>query len=559
MNRYYLPIDSKCLAHYYAGACISPSCYITNRPHDIQNRFDEYLLLTRKLGTKDTNCCLEIVLTDDEKKSLVDINGEWFIYEYPIPVSRVSKILFSSKEQMNTTLTNIRMSTAFVPQRLGEVANFVDNPTTGLTLPEGIIPICHKKNIEQFDRMLGALALMNVSRESYMNYSDKFFETFAMFNSYIAEQLKRTKKKLNKSLSSYLDVTSPYREKIKLLEQPLTEELIAITAQQEKVSVEKNKITKVINLSSLKNWSYIFAFIYQYGVGSESKRKKIDSLIISNFKSDELQESPSPDSLALLYGYNRGYCVFNNAYGLDADSKLAVKFKMESKLDHYIIESVYQYIFHNIITNTPFDYIDAWCPSLKCAQHVKSTDYQILDMIVIGKKKATVFSHEYWIGFFQEFKSSFWDALKEIAGKDKVEYNIKVLINKIHQDLLEEWNEQSELEKAKYLEELANKERTIERLYLETKQLKEQFDCNATITQFAEKNNIPTIIENVNEQIKIGEHSIDDILLEYDEYLKLKLDDLKKKLKEQSILFSKSAKKDELAKLLVKAYCKHNT
>ncbi|WP_368228506.1 hypothetical protein [Bacteroides caccae] len=232
---------------------------------------------------------------------------------------------------------------------------------------------------------------------------------------------------------------------------------------------------------------------------------------------------------------------------------------MESKLDHYIIESVYQYIFHNIITNTPFDYIDAWCPSLKCAQHVKSTDYQILDMIVIGKKKATVFSHEYWIGFFQEFKSSFWDALKEIAGKDKVEYNIKVLINKIHQDLLEEWNEQSELEKAKYLEELANKERTIERLYLETKQLKEQFDCNATITQFAEKNNIPTIIENVNEQIKIGEHSIDDILLEYDEYLKLKLDDLKKKLKEQSILFSKSAKKDELAKLLVKAYCKHNT
>lgn len=29
-----------------------------------------------------------------------------------------------------------------------------------------------------------------------MNYSDKFFETFAMFNAYIAEQLKRTKKKI---------------------------------------------------------------------------------------------------------------------------------------------------------------------------------------------------------------------------------------------------------------------------------------------------------------------------------------------------------------------------
>lgn len=551
--KYYLPIDSKCLAHYYASACISPSCYIANRPQDIQDQFNEYLLLTNKLGTKEANCCLEIVLTANEQQSLVDMNRGWFVYESPIPISRISGILFSSKDQMDTTLTNIRMSTAFIPDNLSKVVAFDDNPARGLKLPNGIVPTPHNENIKKFDRILGALALMNVSREHYMNYSDRFFETFSMFNEYIARQLKSVKKKLSQPLSVYLDYSNQYRKKIQQLEQPLTEDIVISVAQQEKVNIEKNKITKVINLSSLTGWSYIFAFIYQYGVGSESKRKKIDSLIISNFKSSELLKSPSPDTLALLYGYNRGYSVFSNAYGLDADNKLAIKFKMESRLDHYIIESIYQYVFNNKVADTPFDYIDSWCPNIKNTQDINSTDYQILDTVIIGKKKAKVFSAEYWNGFFQELKSDFWYHLKGLVGKEQVESNIKEFVNIIRTDLFEEWTEQNKMEKDRFLEELAEQKQKIDTLKAQVLLLQEQLNNNPPSLFDAEKSTNPIKEESSNSELFINE-----LLLTYDKYQKMLVSDLKNKLAEQSVLYDKNAKKDELAKLLVKVQYKQS-
>lgn len=553
MNKYYLPIDSKCLAHYYASACISPSCYIANRPQDIQDQFKEYLLLTNKLGTKETNCCLEIVLNANEQQSLVDMNKGWFIYEFPIPISRVSAILFSSKDQMDTTLTNIRMSTAFIPNNLSKVVSFDDNPTTELRLPNEIVPTPHNDKIKKFDRILGALALMNVSREHYMNYSDRFFETFSMFNEYIEKQLIKAKRKLSQSLSVYLDNSNQYRNKIQQLEQTLTEDIVISIARQEKVNIEKNKVTKVINLSSLTGWSYIFAFIYQYGVGAESKRKKIDSLIICNFKSNELLKSPSSDTLALLYGYNRGYSVFSNAYGLDANNKVAVKFKMESRLDHYIIESIYQYVFNNKVADAPFNYIDSWCPNIKNTHSINSTDYQILDTVVIGKKKAKVFSPEYWNGFFQELKSGFWYHLKGLVGKEQVESNIKELVNTIYTDILEEWTDQNKIEKDRYLSELAEQKQKIDALQAQVLSLREQLN-NKTFSVFDANNSTNSMKEGSSN----GELFIDELLLTYDKCQKMLVSDLKNKLAELSVLYDKNAKKDELARLLVKVQYKQS-
>lgn len=562
MIKYYLPISSKCLAHYYASACISPSCYIENRPEDIQDKFKEYLLLTDKFGTKETNCCLEIVLTEEEISSLVGISSNWFVFEYPIPISRVKKIIFSSREQMDTTLTNIRMSTAFIPDRLGEVATFSENPSTDLILPNEIVPFNHSKSIKRFDRILGALALMNLSREQYMNYCDKFFETFSMFNGYINTLLVSAKKNLSKPLCSYLEEEGQFRDKVQQLEAPLSEELVYSTAKAENVQIDKNRITKVINLLSLKNWSYIYAFIYQYGVGSESKRKRIDSFIINNFKSDELLEKPSSDTLALLYGYNRGYSVFNNAYGLDANNKQALKFKMESRLDHYIIESVYQYVFHGRVYDKPFDYIDNWCPMQNFHKHLSSTDYVILDTIVIGKKKAKVFSTEYWLGFFQSLKGGIWTPLRELIGTEKVETSIKELANIINTDLKDEWNDKLEEINANYSLKLANKECQIESLNSEIKLLKQKLTVkNNTSGNFAAKfdyslehlqlkPDIPTDCDCCENST----YSIDDLFNLYDKYRNknFPIDELKKTLKENNIQYSKSMKKEELARLLAK-------
>ena len=63
-NRYYLPLESKNLAHYFAKACLCPVNYITNRNDDIQNLFPNYILLSNEKFVQDTNCSLEIVLCE---------------------------------------------------------------------------------------------------------------------------------------------------------------------------------------------------------------------------------------------------------------------------------------------------------------------------------------------------------------------------------------------------------------------------------------------------------------------------------------------------------------
>ena len=52
----------------------------------------------------------------------------------------------------------------------------------------------------------------------------------------------------------------------------------------------------------------------------------------------------SEEGIALYYGYNRGYSVFSNSYGTSEDNKQVVKFLLDSQLDYYTIESVYQYV-----------------------------------------------------------------------------------------------------------------------------------------------------------------------------------------------------------------------
>ena len=113
-TKYYLPISSKCLAHYFGYACIMPSRYFSNKPLDIQNNFDEYLLITTNFGTNETDCCLELVLTKNETDELKDIKNGFYLYQKPLPITRVKSVLFSDKNQMEQTIVNISMSTAFV-------------------------------------------------------------------------------------------------------------------------------------------------------------------------------------------------------------------------------------------------------------------------------------------------------------------------------------------------------------------------------------------------------------------------------------------------------------
>lgn len=402
-TKYFLPINSTSLAHYFGCACIKPGKYFDNKPEDLQDNFIEFLLITTHFGTQKTDCCLELVITKQETEDLIDIKNGWFLFEKPLPVTRIKKIYFTNKERKEQTITNINMSTAFVPNDLIEVVKDFDNSKIdNIEKPKDIYITSYADKLKTFDSFLGGLALMRLAGEEYMNYSENYFATLSFFNENIQKDLEYSKINIDTRYQGAFTGKNGFDKIIPYLNKTIDENDVNSIALEEKQTIQKDKISRIIDLSSLDKWTYTIAVLNTYGSGNESKKKKIDELILSNFKSGI--KAGKSEGIALCYGINRGYSVFSNKYNIGRTEK-TVKFQLNSQLDFYTIESIYQYVFNQTKSNN-FPYLDNWSPKLKWSKISKKTDYKILDVIVIGKKKAKVLSKEYWTELLPSFLQS---------------------------------------------------------------------------------------------------------------------------------------------------------
>lgn len=439
MNTYYFPINSSSLAHYFGGACIKAAKYFNNKPQDIQDRYSEFLLLTEKKGTNATDCCLELVLTKEEINDLINVKNGWYLFDTkPLPITRIKKIYFSDKEQMDNTITNIRMSTAFVPDSLLEICSFKENPIS-IEVPSDCQVIDQIDKIEQYDRFLGALALMRLAHEPYMNYSQNYIATLSFFNQIINRQI-NTNNRLSFS-DAYQGIftnSKGFERVLCYLKHPIDEESLNNVAKENNQVIKKDKISRKIDVDSLTDtWTYTIAILNAYGVGDESRKMRVDGLIQSNFN---LLKDGKQEGVALCYGYNRGYSAFTKSYG-----DVAFKYKLESQLDYYTIESVYQYVFNEKVPSDLY-FLDSWCPKLHPKQSKRSNEYMILDELVVAKKKARVFSQDWWNGFYQKFEKPFG-----LLSKHILEILKPFIENDLYVDVKEELQEsfQEELEKNK--------------------------------------------------------------------------------------------------------------
>ena len=353
-----------------------------NKPQDIQNSFENFLLITTSKGCIECNCCLEIVLTNEEETELISAGGTWYLFGSSLPITRVKKIHFTEEQQKNRTLTNIRMGTAFVPDSIvGAVCTFEDASVKEVEAPKDCYVKNQVKEIELYDRILGALIIMRLAREKYMNFSETYIETLAVFNKLIANTLVKVGKSSNDQYSGLFTQSKSYAGLLPYLNKQIDIDDVKQMAKNENQSVSQNKTTRKIELDSLNKQTYILAVLASYGVGSESKRDKIDGLILSNFEGIK-----SAQLVALCFGYNRGYNVFSSFYGTSESNRIDVKFRLDSQLDYYTIESVYQFVFNKKISEN-LDYLDLWCNKQHIQNITTKTDYCVLDTIVRGKKK----------------------------------------------------------------------------------------------------------------------------------------------------------------------------
>ena len=397
---FFLPIDSASLAHYFVCACIKPARYFDNKTQDIQDRFPNDLLLSTELGTNDTDCCIELVLTRDEEKNLIPYARGFYLFPIPLPISRIKTVYFRDQRKLEQTLTNINLSAAFIPHSLAKVTSFSNAGLDVAHIDDKLSDKGYEHSLELYDRILGALALMKTAKESYMNYSENYASTLSFFNSSIKEDLERQGRQINEKFFGLFSREGNFRNYIPLLEKRISKEDLNLIASENNQIIERSP-SKKIKLDNLSGITYTFAILQSYGVGDEAATQKIDGLIFTNFK--EIKDGKA-EGIALYYGYNRGYSVFSNSYGTQETGRQIVKYMLDSQLDYYTIESVYQFAFNSNTPSSKFPYIDEWCVKKKQSPK-KKTDYMVLDTIFIGKKKPSVFSKDYLLGFLEEIKT----------------------------------------------------------------------------------------------------------------------------------------------------------
>lgn len=558
-NSFYIPINSGSLAHYFSKAIILPAKYFTNKPDDIQNRFADSLLLSESKWVRNSDCSIEVVLTDTEIKDLSKVSEHFFLYNTPIPISRVKSVCFLDAKQKETTIWNINNGAAFIPESIVSVEKsrdvevLFDSEINAGNEYKSTSELSDK--IKRFDIILGGFAFMRLGGKSFMNYSENYFSTLSYFNKLIEEQtLNAAKEKGFKFSNKYTGLFSKHESEwskwLQYIYQNLDSQEIEALADKEGVKVEKKLGLLKIDSINPSSHLYELAILATYG---DRKNKSADNLVTDLTNGTVFPEKA--EDVSILFGLNNGYSKLRNKYkGPVKDSN--VKFTLESKLDYYIIESIYQFVFNSSKASYSFDYIDKWCPSGKLKDNVKGYEtYKILDTVIIAKKKQTpleLFLENYSAEIYSTIVRSINQWLPPFAKNDEKEgiqffekqlrnaltVSVEALQKRIENECEAIYNSQKQEAAESYQTE-------IDKLWAEISNLKEE---NAKLKKEA-KFSPPA--EQPTEQLKKADETEKEIVQEdtnpvsivqeppaleiSDNYSSLSITDLKKVAKQRGI------------------------
>lgn len=575
-NSFYIPINSGSLAHYFSRAIILPAKYFSNKPEDIQNTVGDSILVSESKWVKNSDCTLEVILTVTEVKELNRVSEHFFFCNIPIPISRVKSVCFLNAKQKETTMWNINNGAAFIPESIVSVemnnkSEIVsDSEFKGGQEFKSAAELSDK--IKRFDIILGGFAFMRLGGKSFMNYSPNYFSTLSYFNKLIEEQTNNAAKEKglkasNKYTGLFSKNESEWTKWQQYIYQNLESQDIELIAEKEGERVEKK--LGLLKIDSINPGSHLYelAILATYG---DRKNKSTDNLVTD--LTNGTINSEKVEDVSILFGLNNGYSKLRNKYkGSVKDSN--VKFTLESKLDYYIIESIFQFTFHGLKSNYSFDYIDRWCPTSKSKENIKGYEtYKILDTVVVAKQKQTpldLFFENYSAEIYSTIVKSISQWLPPFAKndeKDAILYFEKQLRNALTNSV-EALQRKIESEShanynAQKLDEGHSYQKEIDKLWLEISNLKEEN------SRLRKEGKLSPVTEQSPGQMQNGDNSKKEIEQENinpvslvqeqvssevsDNYSTLSITELKKVAKQRSISEAtlKGFKKENKAELI---------
>ncbi|OFX57831.1 MAG: hypothetical protein A2046_09080 [Bacteroidetes bacterium GWA2_30_7] len=391
-TKYYLPLKSVNLGHYYNKACICPVKYLKERNEDIQNIFDDFILLSTEKFIESSNCCIEIVLTEEEQRKYIErLSENYLLFKLFLPISRVAGIYFNDKEQGEKTIWNIEQGRAFMPKNKifydldNSQVKFIQN--TNKEFIKNNFDKNNETNLEKYNRLLGGFALMRLGGESFMNYSLNYFITLSNINTTIKRELETAIQKVSLPIKNKFEWLifnnkSNFEELYNLTYSNVTLYDVEKFANKNNTRIDK-KLGK-INIESIDNQSttYLVAILASYSdLGAR--------LTIDNFISDLVQNkfpATKREGISFMFGINKGYESFRNIYSTEK-FEAKIKFEMDTPIDYYVMESVYQFVLNNIITDR-LTFLDSIMPSKsRDISNSKYRAYTILNCDIIYEKK----------------------------------------------------------------------------------------------------------------------------------------------------------------------------
>ena len=533
-NSFFIPIDSINLPHYLGSGIIAPSIYIENKNADIQDGFRNYLLLSSSKFTRDTNCAIEIVLNLEEEAPK-KISENFYLFDMPLPISRIKGIYFTNEEKKISSNFDITSGTAFIPEGLLKVSKEESIDTKEL---ENIEYKSSEKSwtdfLKKYDQILGGFSTMKISKEDFQNYPTHYFSTLGNINNLFSNILKQQDLNIENSFQFAFTNDGKFKDFHNTIYSNIDYSEVQRYAENDNVKLEvKNGIVQIDKIPENKQ-TYLVAILESYGKG---KRKQVDSFI-SDLISGKFVDNKK-EGLSLIFGLNKGYKAFRNKYKTQ-NFEVDIKFRLDSKLDYYIIESIYQSVFNLSNSISSFKFIDNWLADYK-QEKIKTSNYdtyQMIDKAIIWKQKVLTPIEKLLDKIAQKVQSwfpSFVEVKKnEIESLFKEE--IELFKKEIGTDLENKFKAELEQNRNK-IEELnvtiLEKEKTINQF---NKQLNEKVQFKKDEPKYS------NVSQNLNTQVNLVQEEDAGSLFTYnsssikrEQLEKLPMSALKKKAKELKI------------------------
>lgn len=387
---YYTPIAAVNLADYLDRGCILPRCILSGQQHDLQNIFQNGVLLSLKMWTGKNDCSLQVTLTDEEVAAAKPVAADFVVFTRPIPLSRVRAIYFADEKLRENTAWNINNGTAFVlpnvfTKKVPQSKRFFADATQLANADAGRVVFGESdaRNVEQYDRILGGLAFARLGSQEEEPFPRRYYSILANLNKLIREQYLEGRQEIEKGIDwlfSDDDASADWRSRVF---REVTVTSVEEYAKQIGLPLEKKYGVFKLDRIDTSTKLYGLAVLASYGNGKRQSTEDLVAAIHSGVIPKERAEG-----IALLFGISNGYSSLRNAYKVRGGSRDA-KFRMNSKCDYYAVESIYQWVFNGKKDSSTFPYIDTWCPKTKKTSPVTKDvfAFKVLDQILVPQKQ----------------------------------------------------------------------------------------------------------------------------------------------------------------------------